>query len=232
MPRSLILLFALLWLSQVEVKACSCIGPNVFKESISEYTAWVQVIGRTQRPAAPFMQAEQHLTILLVKERFSAEGPTDTLYLLEDHGFECFTGLSDPSIGKEYVLTGRWGNALWVDAGDTMSERVLVLDLCAEGELRVDHEEVVGFIKKNNYLKKVSELSEEYVQLQARWEEYAAKGYLGGDKRAKYVAKYERRREKVERKNAQLEKAYQQGRYFQSMSMDAFRKWVQRQKRM
>lgn len=219
-------LLSVLLIGSNTLQACSCVGPSTFKESINEYTAWVKVIGRTHRPAAPLMLAEQHFTVLLVKERFSSKGPTDTLYLLEDHGFECFTGLTDPSIGKEYVLTGRWGRSIWVESGDTLQQQVLVLDLCAKGELRVNEEEVEGFIKKNKYHKDAVKLSEQYVQLQARWEEYASKGYLEGEQRAKYMAQYERQQEKVERKNAQLEKAYREGRYFQRMSMEAFRKWI------
>jgi hypothetical protein len=208
------------------VEACSCTGPDVFEQSIQEYTAWIEVIGRKEIYYKEGQERPNYVTVLRVIERFSLNGPTDTIELLEDTGFECYTSLSSSNEGGQFIITGNFAPKTYLDDGGSLKVDVFILDLCAEGELKVRNDKVYGFIDKNAFTKAVRRLNQKSKKVSDLWEEYDQKGYLAGDQREKYVNKYQAKMDRVERGRSKMNRKLKEGDYFQSMSLERFRKWI------
>lgn len=204
-------------------------GPDIFEHSISEFTAWIEVVDRKPFFRNAFQKRPTYLTVLRIKEEFSPTHEEDTIYLLEDQGFECYKSLSSSDIGAEYIITGRFDSVSIFASGDSSYsfQRVFILDLCAEGELQVQDDEVTGFIIENKYIIDNQKLGYKSRELQDLWMEYYEKGYLSGESRDEYVAKYDKKQAKYEKKLSRLNDRLEAGRYYQSMSMKKFRKWFQ-----
>ncbi len=214
-------------LSSFQIAACSCTGPVVFEKSLSEVVVWVEVLDRVSVPSTPQGRGIRPLTVLGVIEGFRGAEGQDTLYLLEDSGFECYKGLSDPTIGKQFILSGRRDSIPQFSADSSLEWRsVLVVPLCSEGELQVVDGRVSGFIKRNRYVKKREALSFKYMKVNALWDEYVAKEESEPGSGDRIRKRYERANDRLERRGMRLERRREKGRYHQDMSMGSFRRWL------
>ena len=214
-------------LSAFQMAACSCTGPVVFEKSLSDVVVWVEVLDRVSVPSAPRGRGILRLTVLRVIEDFRGAEGKDTLYLLEDSGFECYKGLSDPTIGKQFILSGRRDSIPQFSSDSTLEWRsILVVPLCSEGELQVVDGRVSGFIKRNRYVKKREALSFKYMRLNALWDEYVAKEENEPGSGYRIRKRYERANDRLQRRGMRLERRRKKGRYHQDMSMGSFRRWL------
>ena len=222
-------LIVLTALSAFQIAACSCTGPVVFEKSISDVVVWAEVLDRVSVPSTPGGRGKWRLTALAVIEDFRGAEGQDTLFLLEDSGFECYKGLSDPTIGKQFILSGRRDSIPQFSADSTLEwHSVLVVPLCSEGELQVVDGRVSGFIKRNRYVKKREALSFKYMKVNALWDDYVAKEENQPGSGDRIRKRYERANDRLERRGMRLERRRKKGRYHQDMSMGSFRRWLLR----
>jgi hypothetical protein len=136
-------------LLQLQLVACSCSGPDKFINSIGSHILEVEIIDvytiDTSRHAYT-------VTSLKVKSVLKGEYNKDTIYILNDQGFECFHSLPDREEGMKYIVTGElldeWSSSRYKMAS-SYEGNMMVLGLCSENYLFVKGDRVIGNITKN-----------------------------------------------------------------------------------
>ncbi len=140
---------AFVFLASLRALSCSCIGPDKFMNSIGELVVRAEVIGIKALDTSRYAYT---VTLFRVSTVLKGEFNEDTLYLLNDKGFECFKSVPYRDEGREYILTGsllnEW-NAFEYRVDSSYFNRLLVMGLCSESFLFIDGDKVRGNITKN-----------------------------------------------------------------------------------
>ena len=147
-PRAFALSFFAIVL-HVQVMCCSCTGPDKFVNSIGQHMMEVEVIDVQALDTSKYAYT---ITRLKVLRLLKGDYGLDTLYLLNDKGFECFHSLPHKEPCRRYIVTGdllnEW-NSFQYGAASEFTGKMLVLDLCLENYLIVEGEKVIGNITRN-----------------------------------------------------------------------------------
>lgn len=144
-----ILLSLVFVLLQLQLWACSCSGPDKFVNSIGSHILEVEVIGVYALDTSRFAYT---VTTLKVNKILKGEFNKDTLYLLNDKGFECFHSLPYREKGSKYIITGElldeWSSSKY-KMDSSFEGKMMVLGSCLENYLFVKGDQVIGNITKN-----------------------------------------------------------------------------------
>lgn len=154
--KALLVIFLPL-LFNLQAKACSCVGPDKFVESVGPYMMEVEVLDVI---ALDTFKGGYTAARVKVKRRMKGDYKGDTLLIPNDKGFECFQGLPNQEKGMQYMITGDLLNE-WNSFGTKMNHsyygKMMLLDLCSENVLYLDGEQVIGNITKNKLSRRTVE---------------------------------------------------------------------------
>ena len=147
--RNQILVCIFLMSTGLSANACSCIGPDKFVESVQELILQVEVIGLELLNKED--KYSYSVTALRIDRILKGNYEGDTIYVLNDKGFECFHSVPNKEVGSKYIITGELINKfnMMSHRPDTLEGRILLLDLCMENILYVDGNRVKGNVTKN-----------------------------------------------------------------------------------
>jgi len=150
----LILFISLILSFTSKVKACSCFGPDKFVNSISAFTAEVEVLSIDSLLMMRGNRSRKYpVTILLVQKVIKGKANSDTLFLMKDSGFECFHSVPYREKGQRYILTGNFEEKQIISANDTLTKPIFYLDLCLQNILILRDKKVIGYVTKNRKTK-------------------------------------------------------------------------------
>jgi hypothetical protein len=136
------------------VEACSCFGPDKFVNSISEFTAEVEVLSIDSLHMMRGNRSHKYpVTILLVQKVIKGKAKSDTLFLMKDSGFECFHSVPYREKGQRYILSGNFEDKQVISSSDTLTKPIFYLDLCLENILILRDNKVIGNVTKNRKTK-------------------------------------------------------------------------------
>ncbi len=137
-----------------KVEACSCVGPDKFINSISEFTAEVEVLSIDSLLMMRGNRSYKYpVTILLVQKVIKGKAKSDTLFLMKDSGFECFHSVPYREKGQRYILSGNFEENQVISSSDTLTKPIFYLDLCLENILILRDKKVIGNVTKNRKTK-------------------------------------------------------------------------------
>ncbi len=123
--------------------------------SISDFTAEVEVVKVDTVPIAGGVETVKNdVTILLIKKVLSGKARSDTLFLLNDHGFECHQSVPYKEPGRQYIVSGRFADGNYIVGSRSTKNDLFILFLCSENILRLEGDIVIGNITKNRMSKR------------------------------------------------------------------------------
>ena len=176
------------WLSLgfIQASACSCIGPDNFFASLGNQTLEVEFLGFEQHQIM-HMEARGEYTLAKVKvlKCYAGDADLDTLFIVQDKGFECFQGLELDSNASSYIITTVMDDFYPFQLPDSMmlKHKFIFLDLCSEPQVNVYPD---GWLKGNFDRNKYNEARKKLRSLERsgsiRSERFSKKIHARGDK--------------------------------------------------
>ena len=171
--------------------ACSCTGPDVFVKSVNRLILEVEVIGiKTMPKTSTPSKYDYTATVFLVDSVVKGEYNKDTLYVLNDKGFECFHTIKDKTPGKQYILTGsilmEWDYLQHQIPKDTLFGQLMTLHLCSENIVFLYNNKIRGNITKNVYNRKRKRVDRLKV-ISNKWHEKSLSKMLESNPEEKYA---------------------------------------------
>ena len=147
----IIILFSFVF--QSSLYACSCIGPDKFVQSVQGLILQVEVVNVIQlKMDSNLNNYGYSVTVLKIDRILKGSYAADTVYVLNDRGFECFHSIPVKTKGVKYIITGNIIDQFTSQQRMipvSFRDKILILDLCLENILFVEEDKVVGNVTKN-----------------------------------------------------------------------------------
>lgn len=154
----------------LKTKACSCTGKSKFIHSIGALTVEAEVIGSDSifiqsnvvtiyfnndstnfiQDASTLHKGKYYVTLLQIRKLLHGVAVNDTLYLVNDYGYECFHTIPNHQIGQRYILSGNIDALPVVHSGDTTRQfNLFYLGSCLENIVLLRDGKVWGNVTRN-----------------------------------------------------------------------------------